>query len=840
MKRLMWLFFTAVIILGLSSCGEKETTGDAAGSYWDVNVCYTEDGLLYFDPHSEDRVVCFFDYETKEYFPLCAKSNCLHDSEECTAYRLWGEAVTMGRLGDKWYRVGCDGDFNGTFYSMDLDGENERQIGPFSQFPFGVFGKSLFYEDKCILATNEADFDPETGEILGVTSGIYRYHLDSGEAENLCPDITSEKGGQAYSIWGMYDNTLVYLQWDSRPGQENQVLKLMNLETKEISEPLGDVYVYNVDMNGSVMACNVQDGDGVRILEYDMVTGEAAEVAGFPQGASLFWSPELKLCDVTEGRGDEFRFQMYRYKDGESVLVREGGEEDHFLPTAVHEDIVIGQAGKDWEMAYMETEDFLQGRNNWTILEYGEEEASPEETVRLKCLLFSLDTEEINVQGLNRELEAQGLPYEVEFESPHISFEGDYKAYVDAYADLAASGDYDLVHCAGSMNGYVVQEALAGKGILFPLRERLEDSSEGRRLMDAYPENVWEALSCDGEIYGAPTLGGDYRYYAVFNTEYAEKYGIAPEDIRFQELDGILRTAAEGERASGNAHFVGAVSFTYLLQGRYEYSRCELICVDTGEGVPRAESIVENDAFISWIKTLNSWRRDGILRTDMSRQVVQGNFFMTGVYSYSPEAAVAAARAEHNISDGVKLAAVELPELSRGALYKTTDVMGVSAQSAHRDEAFELLSALYTNEELANILAYGEENVDYAIEDGRAVMLEEGTQSERLIQELQRRSLGNTLITLPGEWDSLEKREELWEAAKELETSVQEQLIYSDELKKKIAELSTWLMDEHSFILSGESEDIEADLERIRQGAWERGCGGILEEMNLQYQAGGG
>ena len=106
---------------------------------------------------------------------------------------------------------------------------------------------------------------------------------------------------------------------------------------------------------------------------------------------------------------------------------------------------------------------------------------------------------------------------------------------------------------------------------------------------------------------------------------------------------------------------------------------------------------------------------------------------------------------------------MELPELSRGALYKPRIVMGVSAQSAHPDEAFKLLSALYTNEELANILAYGEENVDYAIEDGRAVLLEEGTQSERLIQELQRRSLGNTLITLPGEWDSWKKREELWE-----------------------------------------------------------------------------
>ena len=370
MKRIAVILFVSVILLGGAGCVKKEVIQDASGSYWDVNACYTEGGILYFDPHSEERLVCFFDYETKEYFPLCAKSNCLHDSEECTAYRLWGEVVAMGQLGDKWYRISCDGDFNGTFYSMDLDGENERQIGPFSQFPFSPFGKSLFYGNECILATKGADFDPETGEVLGITSGIYCYHLDSGEAENLCPDITSEEGAQAYEIWGMYDNTLVYIQWDSRSGQKSRVLKLMDLETKEISEPLGDVYVYNMDMNGSVMACNVQDGDGVRILEYDMVTGEAAEVAGFPQGASLFWSPELKLCDVTEGRGDEFRFQMYRYKDGESVLIREGGEEEYFLPIAVHEDIVIGQAGENWEMAYMETEDFLSGKTNWTIWEY--------------------------------------------------------------------------------------------------------------------------------------------------------------------------------------------------------------------------------------------------------------------------------------------------------------------------------------------------------------------------------------------------------------------------------------------------------------------------------------
>ena len=89
----------------------------------------------------------------------------------------------------------------------------------------------------------------------------------------------------------MYDNTLVYLQQDLRPGQESQILKLMDLETKEISEPLGDAYVYNMDMNGSVMACNVQDGDGVRILEYDMVTGGGGGDCRVSSGRVAFLEP---------------------------------------------------------------------------------------------------------------------------------------------------------------------------------------------------------------------------------------------------------------------------------------------------------------------------------------------------------------------------------------------------------------------------------------------------------------------------------------------------------------------------------------------------------------------
>lgn len=465
-----------------------------------------------------------------------------------------------------------------------------------------------------------------------------------------------------------------------------------------------------------------------------------------------------------------------------------------------------------------------------------EEKKSPEHTIKLKCAYFAIGADFRDYQErLNEEFKNQGLPYEIEFDSPDILFKDNYKEYVDAYADAIRSGGYDLIHCNGRINSYVVQEVLAEQGLLLPLNELLSDSDEGRQLQEAYPQNVWDALSFEGETYGAPTLLGNYRYYVVVNMEYAEKYGIAASDINFQKLDEILRIVTEGEKAAGNNSFIGTTPLSYFLQGDYEFSRCEPVCVDTGGKAPVAESIVENEAFISWIKTLNVWNKEGIMKTGMNRQITQGNFFMTGRYSYSPEAAVAGSRAEYDISPDVELEAVELSEFSKQALDKTTAVMGVSAYSEHPEEAFKALAALYSNAELSNALAYGKEGVNYRIENGKVVIVDNSQEDE-----IRREYFGNSLLTLPSEKDSSEKQKELWNTVEELHVSAQEQLIYDEELNQKMGELTTWYLDEYSFAVSGESQDIETDLEKLRMGARERGIEEVVEEFNRQYQAGAG
>ena len=69
------LLLWAVFCLILAGCGGKEgaetkqeQSGGNRSSYWEGNLCFFEDGFLYHDPNS--KVERYFDYKTREYFPL--------------------------------------------------------------------------------------------------------------------------------------------------------------------------------------------------------------------------------------------------------------------------------------------------------------------------------------------------------------------------------------------------------------------------------------------------------------------------------------------------------------------------------------------------------------------------------------------------------------------------------------------------------------------------------------------------------------------------------------------------------------------------------------------------
>lgn len=369
MKIKKILFILGICFL-LISCGKKEKQTENSHSKWEVDKAFTEEALLY--RNSATNRVEYFDYETGYYGPLCAKLNCLHNGLECMAYYMGEKASRIGRLRDQWYYVKIKDDGTQVFCSCDLDGANEKEIGEFSH----TIGYQIFYwEDSCIFLTEDSAFDEESEEWLGDISGIYQYHLDTGEAEVLCPEKGRSKD-DPYRLYGQYQDSLIY----GEATGEGFELRILDLKTHDIQTPLENICVFGGIVSEEFLMCYIKEGEAYQVIELNLESGERKEVMGeVEEGMRACWSSDLKLITLTNYPVDpkDFRYQVYQYTgEGECVLVREGTRETYLEPVMIKDDRIIGRyedAGSNrpiFELAVIGKEDFLAGKSNWEVLQY--------------------------------------------------------------------------------------------------------------------------------------------------------------------------------------------------------------------------------------------------------------------------------------------------------------------------------------------------------------------------------------------------------------------------------------------------------------------------------------
>ncbi|MCI8466319.1 MAG: hypothetical protein HFI63_10805 [Lachnospiraceae bacterium] len=464
----------------------------------------------------------------------------------------------------------------------------------------------------------------------------------------------------------------------------------------------------------------------------------------------------------------------------------------------------------------------------------GQDQAEkPSEKQKLVWAFFDFPVEmEVYQNSLNEELEKKGLPYEIEFASVPASY-GDYKTYTSSCVEEVEKGDYDIITCPDIINCYDLYTMLADKGILLPMTELLEKKEAGKKLKEAYPSVIWESMNYQGEIYGILTPDTCTNYYAVFHEAYADKYGIDVSQVTFASLEKHLRAARAGENRERNKNFVVSDLLPYCLES-LEFSPCGLISIDTDGEDATAESILCKEEFLTYTKTLGEWAKDGIFPSiyqDWEKEFQKGNFLVTGTYAYSPEAAESYCRSTYNIPAETKLQVVELPEFGK-SFYRAGGKTGIKKSSSHSEEAFEVLAAIYSDEELSNALVYGKEGVSYRMEEGKAVRLDEYQGAEFHMRQY----LGNPFLTIPGVWDSVSKKEELSERFQTIEIAVRVKVPFDLEgIDAEIAQLNTLFLDTYSEFFI-EKKDMEKALEIIRKGADEIGIEKVLSELNRQLK----
>lgn len=282
--------------------------------------------------------------------------------------------------------------------------------------------------------------------------------------------------------------------------------------------------------------------------------------------------------------------------------------------------------------------------------------------------------------------------------------------------NLAMTTDQLDVTCyftgAGQLSNYV------HNGQLLDITDRFGSASE--ELKDTFTDAEMQASSMDGRIYG---LVRKYQYggheVLVMNQDIVDEMGIDVSQIT--DMDSVAdvlymvheahpeiyalvpQTSAEMTWSAPWIGGIGLTSFAYAND------------VDA----TTVSSLFELDSFKEFCGYTRQWYQDGLIMPDAISNTQEGSGMVT---------AGAAFACFHN-EDLDPLAqlypnTVCSPQLN-GNKAIPTDIgnlqYGISANSAHPDEAFTLLEALYTDPELATLLAYGIEGKHYVInEDGRA------------------------------------------------------------------------------------------------------------------------
>lgn len=377
-RKLVGMILFAALCTSISGCGKKAAEEAQEGSIcrdFD-HVGYTKEGMVYQDYAGD--LVKYLDYGTGQFYPLCVRPNCRHDSDECRAYALCGNMRFMGRMGDKWYYYQW-GETEETFHVCDLDGGNDRVIGsyPYEEGKYGSdpWGNVLFQDGSCFMALSVDNIeqdpnDPTIGYGVSMTGNVYRYDLETGEREALCPEKTTRLN--PYMVYGIYDDKLVYSEL-LREDPMEKVFRMMDLKTKETTE-LATSCSWNGDyMNENFLVYNEADEEGTRLVELDLETGEKTVVFEDAYVFDMVWGSELKAFLVSDS-SEEGNHRVYRYTDdGECVVLY---EKEIFVPYALGGDWVIGQ-DTDWDRAIIKKEDFLAGKTNWIkIVEEREEESA--------------------------------------------------------------------------------------------------------------------------------------------------------------------------------------------------------------------------------------------------------------------------------------------------------------------------------------------------------------------------------------------------------------------------------------------------------------------------------
>ena len=285
---------------------------------------------------------------------------------------------------------------------------------------------------------------------------------------------------------------------------------------------------------------------------------------------------------------------------------------------------------------------------------------------------------------------------------------------------VAGNEKVDILHVA-TVNPL---SSLVGSDILLDMNEGNLLQNRGQKLVELFGEEL-EAGSVGGRQLAVPAKTFNAAGKGIFyNKTLADKYGIEiPENITMDELNDILYQVHE-EDPDIMAYYTGdgTINALEFLENYESFgSESSYGVVLDPENDPTVVNLYDTDLFKDYCIQAFHWTQDDIQPGDPTdTNTAQDYFNAQSLFcvrvSINPEQIATWGATANTAGFEIGSAMLVEPVISNQSI--TEYMWGIATNSERPDKAMDFLNFLYSNADVANILKYGLEGVNYDFAEG--------------------------------------------------------------------------------------------------------------------------
>ena len=229
-------------------------------------------------------------------------------------------------------------------------------------------------------------------------------------------------------------------------------------------------------------------------------------------------------------------------------------------------------------------------------------------------------------------------------------------------------------------------------------------------LKDVIPSDVWDGCAINGKVYAVPTYKDcAMQNFAVWKKDSVEKY--FPDWENAHDID----TIEVGLKA---IHDAGENAYTMMRDGINLYNYYDnmgtglptlgVSFLHEGNEAPKVVSVFEQPDVMDGYKRVHGWMNDGIINSDAAVTKEATGEYGFGIAQGWPSAI---GIWSGNRGYDCVCTTFQEPLLSRSNVQGSLNC--ISATSKHKVEALKLLELANTDNKFRDMLAYGQEGVNF-------------------------------------------------------------------------------------------------------------------------------